>query len=51
MALSDNGGGVKEWLCVYFAVYRELIVGGKHLKSQYRSSLKGQNMTVSSPYS
>jgi len=51
MALSENGGGVKDGLGMYFAVHRQLIVGRKLSQSQYRTSLEGQDMTVSPPYS
>ena len=49
MALSDNGGGIKDGLCMYITVYRQLIVGRKPLQSHNCTSLEGQDMTVSTP--
>ena len=41
----------KIWLGAYIAIYWQLIVGWKISQSQYRTSLEGQDMTVSPPYS
>jgi len=51
MAHPDNAGGIKDGLCEYFAIYRQQIVGLKLLPSQYCTSLAGQDMRLSLPYS
>jgi hypothetical protein len=51
MALPDNAGEVKDSLCIYFAIYWQLIVDRKFLESPYSTNLEGHDMTVSPAYS
>jgi len=50
MDLPDNAG-VKDRCCEDFAVYWQRIVRLPQLPSQYRTSLAGQDMRMSVPYS
>ena len=51
MAPPDIAGRVKYGLCMYFAIYWQLIAGWTLWQSQYCTILEGQDERVSSPYS
>jgi len=46
ITLSDNTRCVKDWLCAYFAIYREQIADSKLWQTQYLSSDEGQHITA-----